>query len=62
MTNQEQVRKSFWVSFPEHKPEYRAKKRQNDYRCDIRCDFVNYVDALCKNGEISEKLAYRVTL
>ena len=60
--SQQQVRQLFWDSFPEFKPEYRVKKRQNEYRTDIRCTFVDFVDLLRKNNEISEKLANKVTL
>lgn len=62
MKNQTEVRKLFWDSFPEFKPEFRTKKRQNDYRTDIRVSFVDFVDSLRRDGAISEKLAYRVTL
>lgn len=37
-------------------------KRQNEHCATVRCTFVDYVDALSKNGEISEELARRVTL
>lgn len=57
-----QVRKSFWQSFPQFKTEFRTRKRQNQYSTDCRCCFVDYVDQLQKSGEISEKLAKRVTL
>lgn len=62
MKTQKQVRESFWNAFPEFKSEYKKSYTQNQYRCDIRCCFVDYVDGLAKNGEISEKLAQRVTL
>jgi len=62
MKTQKEVRQLFWDSFPEFKPEYRSRKRQNEYSTDIRCTFVQFVDSLKRNGDISEKLAYRVTL
>ena len=62
MTTQKQVRESFWNAFPEFKSEYKKTYTQNQYRTDIRCSFVDYVDSLAKNGEISEKLAQKVTL
>ena len=40
----------------------RSRKRQNDYPVDIRVAFVDYVDYLEKDGQISEALASRVTL
>jgi len=57
-----EVRKAFWEAHPEFEEDYRVKKRQNDYKTDIRVSFVDYVDHLNKAGEISEKLARRVTL
>jgi hypothetical protein len=57
-----EVRENFWLNFPEYKEHYRVTKRQNDYFCDIRCSFVDHVDHLERSGQISEKLAKRVTL
>lgn len=62
MTTIKQVRESFWASFPEFAQEYRKTYRQNQYKTDIRVAFCDYVDYLQKSGEISESLAYRVTL
>lgn len=62
MKTQKQVRSAFWNEHQEFKSEYRANKRQNDYSCDCRCAFVDFVDHLAKNGDISWKLADRVTL
>lgn len=56
------VRDAFWEAHPEYKAEYRKTYRQNDYRVDIRCAFVEYVDVLCRNNQITDKLADRVTL
>ncbi len=60
------VRNSFWDYLNEVSPnmakERRSKKRQNDYNTDIRCTFVDYVDNLRRDNQISEKLAQRVTL
>jgi hypothetical protein len=61
-----EVRESFWQYLSEVSPELakerRSKKRQNQYCTDIRCSFVDYVDYLLKDGQISDKLANRVTL
>ena len=57
-----EIRKQFWVEFPEFKSEYKANKRQNSYSCDCRYTFVNWVDYLQKDGIITEKLANKVTL
>lgn len=62
MKTQKEVRKLFWESFPEFKPEYRTRKRQNDYRTDIRCAFVNFVDDLQRNGDITQTQASNYTL
>lgn len=57
-----QVRAAFWESHPEILHHKRSKKRQNDYNTNIRCLFVDFVDNLHKNGQISDKLAFKVTL
>ena len=66
MTNQKQVRASFWQSFPHFEEQCREagilSKRQNHHCATVRCSFVDFVDSLQKSGEISEKLANRVTL
>lgn len=70
MTNtiktQVQVRESFWAFLREANPglaaKYRRTKRQNDYPTDIRVSFVDFVESLRMDGQISEALAYRVTL
>jgi len=67
MTTQREVREAFWREYSDYKSgglpaEYRKNKRQNDYSVDIRVAFVEFVDSLVKNGEISSKLAERVIL
>lgn len=57
-----QVRKAFWNNHPQFKSQYRKTYKQNDYCCDIRCAFVDFVDYLQKDNQISENLANRVTL
>lgn len=57
-----EVRKAFWSAHPQFSNDYRKTYSQNDYKTDIRTAFVDYVDYLQKDGVISEKLAYRVTL
>jgi len=63
---QTQVRENFWEFLREINPglaaKFRRNKRQNDYPADIRVNFVDYVDNLRRNGEITEALATRVTL
>lgn len=67
-TTQAQVRAAFWRGHPRVLRAYVNGPRrpilapQNQQPVDTRCAFVDYVDALSKNGEISEALADRVTL
>ena len=66
MTTQKQVRANFWGYIkevaPQHLKEYRASKRQNQYTADVRILFCDYIDYLHKSGEITQNLAYKVTL
>lgn len=66
MKTQTQVRNAFWDYLNEVAPDLakdrRARKTQNDYQTDIRVSFVDYVDHLRRDGQISESLANRVTL
>lgn len=57
-----QLRDAFWDAHPEFKPERRSRKRQNDYNADIRSAWVFFVDAMCRDGQITEQLAKRATL
>lgn len=64
-TNQKQVRAAFWeAGYPNVSKrkirDYSGKGTMHD--TDTRCAFVDFVDMLCRNGEISETLAERVTL
>jgi hypothetical protein len=62
-TTQTEVRDAFWNVFcVDGKPrEYRGKS-QNQLPTDVRCAFVDFVDGLARDGQISEALASRVTL
>ena len=51
------LRRFFWADHPQFQHQYRAKLKQNAYPADIRCAFVDYVDALSKEGRISTKLS-----
>ena len=64
ITTQKQLRKEFWETFPEL-----SRRKIKDYRgngrmhtTDTRCAFVDWVDTLSKDGDISPELAERVTL
>ena len=56
------IRRQFWADHPQFKDAYRKTYRQNRYNATIRSYFVEYVDCLERNGEISESLANRATL
>lgn len=68
-TTQKQIRAAFWEAHPDLKRRvvdlgaglYRPAT-QNEYSTDTRCAFCDFVDALNKNGEISDQLANRATL
>jgi len=59
ITTQRQLRAEFWQ---EHPTAHRGKLRDGDYTTDTRCAFVDWLDMLAKNGDISEDLAQRATL
>lgn len=56
-----EVRKAFWET-SEFSERYNKRNSQNEYHVDIRCAFVDYVDMLARDGQISESLAQRATL
>jgi hypothetical protein len=58
ITNQVQLRAEFWEQFP---PEFR-KKVNGRYNVDARMAFVDFLDHLRRDGQISEALAFRATL
>lgn len=64
ITTQKQVRASFWETHPDANrrkiADYSGKGKM--YDTDTRCAFVEYVDMLSRNGDISPELAQRVTL
>jgi hypothetical protein len=66
LTTQKQIRDIFWWSHPHYDEQARAagirSKRQNEHCAAMRCAFVDFVDMLNKNGDISDALAERVTL
>lgn len=64
ITTQKELRREFWQTFPNL-----SRKRIKDYSgnglmycTDTRSTFVDWVDALSKDGSISEELADRATL
>ena len=66
MTNQKQIRASFWQSHP-HLESFALMwgiktAPHNRHNATTRTAFVDYVDLLAKAGEITEKLAFRAIL
>jgi len=67
ITNQQELRRAFWASFPEL-GETEARRRrtrskgQNAQTCDTRMTFCDWLDGLAKSGQVSERLAQRATL
>ena len=69
MTNQKQIRALFWETFPElPRRRYRYSPNRTDktaelvFPIDTRCAFVDFVDYLQSDGQITETLANRATL
>ncbi len=60
VTTQKAIRVYFWENHPQFKR--RGKTPQNSYPTDVRVAFVDFVDMMRRNDEISEALAGRVTL
>ena len=60
ITTQQEIRRQFWMQYTggERLPGW----AQNQYPAATRCAFVDYIDFLQRNGDISEALAYRATL
>lgn len=64
ITTQAELRRAFWQQFPSL-----PKRKITDYsgagkmHCtDTRCAFVDWLDSLSKDGQISSELAERATL
>ena len=64
MTTQRQVRAAFWEAHPDL-PRRKIRNYSGNgtmYPTDTRVAFVDYVDFLSRDGQISQALAQRVTL
>lgn len=61
---QKQVREAFWDIADSMNGDGITRRKFSDgsYSTETRCAFVDFVDHLARNGEISEALAQRVTL
>ncbi len=65
MKSQSAIRAAFWRENPSvacKRGPSGAPLPQNSQPCDTRAAFVEYIDALARAGEISERLAQQVTL
>ena len=65
-TSQREIRRAFWTfhpDLPRHKiPYHSSNTPEKVYSVDTRCAFVDYIDYLARDGQISDKLASHVTL
>lgn len=63
-TTQKQIRRAFRENFPEldFRTVPEAGGHGRAYKIDTRCAFVDWIDSLAQDGEISQELAQRVTL
>lgn len=63
-TSQAQIRAAFWQTHPDADrrkiPNYAGTGKM--YCTDTRCAFSDFLDALARDGQISEALANRATL
>ena len=57
-----QIRRMFFETFTQFASEYRTNKVHNQYSTDCRCTFVDFVDSLLKNNEITETTCKNVVL
>jgi hypothetical protein len=64
LTTQKQIRALFWEAFPDL-----SRRKITDYTgegemypTDTRCAFCDFLDALHRDGQISDALADRATL
>lgn len=73
ITTQKALRAAFWEAHPQlHRAlpcsltrngrVFRIPKTQNEHPTDTRVAFVDFIDCLCRSGQISEALAQRATL
>jgi len=66
ITNQKDLRAAFWTTHESLEIKARKNKTfskgQNSQICDIRYAWVDFVDYMAKDNQISQKLAHRATL
>lgn len=57
-----QARDMFFDTYTMYKSERKRGKKQNQFTCDCRTDFCDFVDSLHKEGLLSDKQRYNITL
>lgn len=62
MEDEDAARESFWDEHPEFEDEYDEGKSHNDYSAEIRTAFSQWLDGACRDGRLSDELAFEVTL
>jgi hypothetical protein len=70
MTTQKQIRAAFWAAHPNADKRKlliaydwnRPHTNKREYCTDTRCAFVDFLDYLHRDGQISDALANRATL
>lgn len=66
ITTQKELRREFWAQHPYIAEDARQagvfSKRQNFHCTMVRCMFVDFVDMMHRDGQISDALADRATL
>ena len=66
ITTEHELRQQFWTDHPRLDRHARITGKrglsQNAHGTDTRCAFVDWIDHMCRSGQISEALAERATL
>lgn len=62
--NQKELRRLFWETFPDldRKKITDYSGRGTMYRTDTRCAWVDWIDSLSRDNQISQRLAQTATL
>lgn len=65
ITNQKQLRRLFWQENPQLAHLHKRTVKNGDHRdypTDVRVSFVDWLDSLHRDGQVSDQLAHRATL
>lgn len=60
ISTQKDLRNAFWAEHPQFKR--KGRQKQNEYPVDVRMAWCDFVEAMRRNGDITENLAGRATL